>query len=168
MCGNTVATHLSTHAHTLEHLSGIRAGTDRTGLAQTVILTVSALAYATKAVTLHYALETMSLGSCNNIHISSVGKEVNGECITQIQLLRKTCELGQVSLGCHTSLGKVTLQRSRYVLLLSVSESKLNGIIAILLYALHLSDNTRTQFDNSAWYILTLGTENGSHSDFLS
>jgi large subunit ribosomal protein L3 len=48
--GNTCITHLSTHAEALEDLSGIRAGTDRTGLAQTVILTVSALTYTTKAM----------------------------------------------------------------------------------------------------------------------
>lgn len=54
------------------------------------------------------------------------------------------------------------------MLLLLILEAQLNSCIAIFFDTLNLSNNTRTCFDNSAWYVLTLGTENGCHSDFLS
>ena len=38
----------------------------------------------------------------------------------------------------------------------------------VLFRSLHLRNNTGTSFNHSAWYVLTLGTENGSHSDFFS
>ncbi len=54
------------------------------------------------------------------------------------------------------------------MLLLLVLEAYLYGSIAILLNTLYLCNCTRTYFDNSAWNILTIGTENGCHSDFFS
>ena len=47
--GHALVTHLATHAHALEHLCGVRAGTDRTWLTQTVILAKELLgSYFTK------------------------------------------------------------------------------------------------------------------------
>ena len=54
------------------------------------------------------------------------------------------------------------------MLFLLVLETYLNSCIAIFFYTLNLSNYTRTSFDNSAWYIFTISTENGCHSDFLS
>ena len=54
------------------------------------------------------------------------------------------------------------------MLFLCILETYLNGCIAILFHTFNLSNDTRTNFDNSAWYILTISTENGCHSDFLS
>ena len=45
---------------------------------------------------------------------------------------------------------------------------KLYSGITIFLYCTELRNNARTSLDNGAWNILSLGTENGSHSDFLS
>jgi hypothetical protein len=47
-------------------------------------------------------------------------------------------------------------------------KSQLNGFIPVGLIAFDLGDDARTSFDNSAWNIFSLGTENGSHSDFFS
>ncbi len=44
----------------------------------------------------------------------------------------------------------------------------LHGAVAIFLYRADLRNNTGTSLNNSAWYVFTLGTENGSHSDFFS
>ena len=165
---HSVATHLATHAHTLEHLCGIRTCTDTTGLAQTVVLTVSGLTYTAETMTLDNALEAAALGGTDDINEVAAFKHLHGDSVTKVQFLVKTCELGQVSLGCHTGLLEVAERRSRSVLLLLVLKAELDGIVAVTLYALYLSDYTRTQFDNSAWYVLTLGTEYGSHSDFLS
>ena len=168
MCGHTIASHLAAHAHSLEDFRGIRAGTNGTWLTKTVVLTVSCLAYAAEAMTLYYALEAATLRGCDDINERAVCEQVNGDSITQVEFLFETGELGQVSLGCYSCLLEVAHERSNGVLLLGIFEAELDSIVAILLYALDLSNNTRTQFDNSAWYILTLGTENGSHSDFLS
>ena len=45
---------------------------------------------------------------------------------------------------------------------------KLYSGITIFLYCTELRNNARTSLDNGAWKILSIGTENGSHSDFLS
>ena len=168
MSSHAVATHLTTHAQTLENLGGVRTSTDRTGLAQTVVLTVSALAYTTKTVTLHNALETLTLRGTNHVYKSSVIEQLYCKSVTQVQFLIKALELSQVTLGGNTSLLKVAHQRSRSILLLSFLETNLNGCIAIFLDGLNLRYHARTYFDNSAWHILALGTENGCHSDFFS
>ena len=77
-------------------------------------------------------------------------------------------ELCKVTLRSYTSLLEVAEQRSGDILLLGVLETYLNGCITIILYGLDLSHYTRTAFDYCARHILAVGTENGSHSDFLS
>ena len=47
-------------------------------------------------------------------------------------------------------------------------ETQLYSFVAIFLQSLDLCNHTRTHFDNSAWKIFSLGTENGCHSDFFS
>ena len=54
------------------------------------------------------------------------------------------------------------------MLLSDVLVAYLDGAVAILLHSLDLSNDARTGFDNSAWDVLPLGTEDGCHSDFLS
>ncbi len=168
MRSHAVATHLATHAQTLKYLCGVRTCADRTRLTQTVILSVSSLTYTTETMTLNYTLEAMSLGSTYYINISNIVEQLNSDRVTEIQLLLKTCELGQVSLGSGTGFLKVTHERSSRILLLSLLETKLNSCIAILLDTLNLRNHTRTSFDNSAWHILAISTEYGCHSDFLS
>ena len=43
-----------------------------------------------------------------------------------------------------------------------------DSFVSVCFYSLNLSNNTRTCFDNRAWYIFSIGTENGCHSDFFS
>ena len=54
------------------------------------------------------------------------------------------------------------------VFLFLVFKTQLYSFIAIIFQSLNLCNYTRTHFDNSAWKIFSLGTENGCHSDFLS
>ena len=165
---HAISTHLTTHTGTLKHFSGIRTSTDRTGFTLAVILTVRRLSYTAETMALHYALETFTFRCTNYIHVGRIIEQFNRKGITQIQFLLKTCELGQVALGRYSSFLKMSHQRIRRILLLCVHETNLHSSVTIGFYILHLSNHTRTSFDNSAWYILTLGTENGSHSDFLS
>ena len=125
------------------------------------MLTVGSLAYTTETMALNNALETLTFGSSDNVYELGTVKQFYCYSVTQIQFSLKFFELGQVFLGCYSSLLEVTHQRLCSVLLLLVLEAQLNSCIAVLFY-------TRTCFDNSAWYILTLGTENGCHSDFFS
>ena len=80
----------------------------------------------------------------------------------------KTFELGQVSLRCYTGFFEVTHFGLCSVLLFLLLEAELQRFVAVGFNCLNLSNNTRTYFDNSARNILTVGTENGCHSDFLS
>ena len=168
MSSYSVTTHLTTHAHSFEYFCRVRTSTDRTRLTSAVVLTVSSLAYTTKTMAFYYTLETFTLRSTYNVNKSCVIEQFYGNSVTQIQLCFKFFELSQVFLGSYSSFLKVTHQRLCSVLLLLVLEAQLNSFITVLFYSFHLSNNTRTCFDNSAWYILTLGTENGCHSDFFS
>ncbi len=131
------------------------------------MLTMSRLAYTTETMSLNNALEALTFRSSYHIHKRFTLKDVNGNGITKVQCI-KSFELSQVFLGCYSSLLKVAQQRLRGMLFLLILETQLNSSIAIFFYSLYLSNNTRTCFDNSAWYIFTLGTENGCHSDFFS
>ena len=132
------------------------------------MLTVSSLAYTTKTMALNYALKTFTLRCTYYIYEACVLQIINSDNITQFVSRLKILELGQVSLGCYTGFLEVTHLRLSCVLLFLINETQLNSLIAIILQSLDLCNYTRTHFDNSAWKILSLGTENGCHSDFFS
>ncbi len=58
----------------LNTLAGVRAGAYRTGGTKTVVLAVSALAYATETVTFHYALIAFTFAGADNVDEVSFGK----------------------------------------------------------------------------------------------
>ena len=111
--------------------------------------------------------DTVTVDLFNDVEYVDVVEQFNCDCVTEVMFLVKL-ELGQVLLWCCTSLLEDSEHWLGGILLFSLTKSQLKGSIAILLYGLHLSNNTRTSFDNSARYILTVGTENGCHSDFSS
>ena len=51
---------------------------------------------------------------------------------------------------------------------LSMLLSSRYNVFLIVFDGTDLRDDARTSLDNGARYVLTVGTENGSHSDFLS
>ncbi len=126
------------------------------------------LTHATKTVSLYYTLEALTFRGSDHIYESCIIEQLYGNSITQIQLILKFFELSQVFLGSHSGLLEMAHQRLRSMLFFLILKAQLNGCITVLFYGLHLSNYTRTCFDNSAWHILALGTENGCHSDFLS
>ena len=97
--GYLFVAHLAGHTHALEHLCGIRAGTYRTGSAQTVVLTVSGLTATAESVTLHYALIALTFAGADNIDEVSFSKEVGADCVAESVSVSKSFELGQVTLG---------------------------------------------------------------------
>jgi len=166
--GATLVAHLTCHAHALEDLCGIRAGTDRTGCTQTVVLTMSALSDTAETVALDNTLETFTLAHAGNIDELGVIEELHRDSLTSLVLTFKTFELGQVSLWLDSGLLEVTSLGLGGVLVLLLDEADLKSLITISLNGLDLSNDTRTYFDNSARHVLAVGTENGCHSDFLS
>ena len=129
---------------------------------------MSRLTYTAKAVTTNYPLETLTFRSTYYIHIDYILKDVDLDSVAQLVVSRETFELGQVSHWGYSCLFKVTHERLCCMLLSGFLETELKSIVAVMFTCLDLSNHTRTQFDNSAWRIYTIGTENGSHSDFLS
>ena len=129
---------------------------------------MSGLTYSGEVVTLHDALEALTLGDTADVDEGGILEDIHRQLIALLKLLSIILELGQVSLGRCSGLLEVTLEGLRDVLLSDVLVAYLDGAVAILLHSLDLSNDARTGFDNSAWDVLPLGTEDGCHSDFLS
>ena len=132
------------------------------------MLAVSSLTYTAESMALNDALETLTLGGTYDVNEVVLVEKVYVDHVAELVLVAETLELGQVALGSHTGLLEVTELGLGAVLFLLLLETKLQGIVAVGLNCLDLSNHTRTYFDNSARQILAVGTENGCHSDFLS
>ena len=166
--GNTFITHLAGHAEAFEHFCGVGASAYRTGSAEAVMLTVSLLTHTAETVAFHYALVSFAFGGTYHVNETTFLEEVNGECGTQLGCGVEIFELGQVSLGSYSGFLEVTGLGFCGVLLFLFHEAYLNSLVAVFFKSLDLSNYAGTYFDNSARYVLTVGTENGCHSDFLS
>ena len=132
------------------------------------MLTMRTLAYATKTMTFNNSLKAFPFGCAYYINIRCVIQKIHSKDVAEFILSIKILELGQVSLWCYTRFFEMTSFRLRRVLFFFLLKAQLNCLIAVILYGFDLRNHTRTYFDNSAWKILSLGTEYGCHSDFLS
>ena len=127
------------------------------------------LTYATETMTLHNALEAVTLGGADNIYELNVTEEItHSDYITELILLLVTLKLCKVLHWSNTCFLEVTHHWLGDMLLSGLLEADLYSFITILLDRLDLSHNTRTYFNNSAWHVLAISTEDGSHSDFLA
>ena len=81
---------------------------------------------------------------------------------------REQFELGQVSLGRYACFLEMTGFGLGSMFIFLVDKPYLYSLVPVFFNGFQLRNYTRTNFDNSAWYIFTLGTENGCHSDFFS
>ena len=167
LSGNALAAHLTTHTHALEDLRGIRTCTNRTRLALTVVLTVSHLTHTTKTVTFYDTLETLTFRSSDYIYEVVFTEEFHSHCIAEIELLIIN-KFSEMTLRRHTGLLKMTQKRCGNILFLHILEAYLHCSITVGFNSFDLSYYARTAFDNCARHIFAVGTENGSHSDFLS
>ena len=126
------------------------------------------LTYTTKTVAFHDSLEAFPFGCTYYINIRCVIQKIHSEDVAELVLSIKILELGQVSLRCYTRFLEMTGFRLRRMLFFLLLKAQLNCLVAVFLCGFNLRNHTRTYFDNSAWKILSLGTEYGCHSDFLS
>ena len=134
------------------------------------MLTVGLAAYSGKAVTLHDSLESLSLRSTGDVNVSRVGEHVgDSEHVTQFQLLSEVClELDKLALRRGSCLFEMPHERSAGMLFTHFVIGKLYSGITIFLYCTDLRDYAWTSLNDGAWNVLSIGTENGCHSDFLS
>ena len=162
---------MTCHTHSGEYAGRPGRCTHGTGVTQTVVLAVSLAADTGEAMALHNTLETLTFGSTDNVYESHILSEDvgHGESVAQFEIpcevRRKFDELAVRSGPC---LFEVALESLAGVFFCSFVIGKLYGGITIIFNRTELRNNTRTSLDNGAWKILSISTENGSHSDFLS
>ena len=161
---------LAGHTHTLEDTRRIGRGTNRTGSAETVVLAVSQVSDTAEAVSFDDALEAFTFGGADDVDELAFLKNINGEDFTIFFLVAflKTRELGEVALRSGTSLGEMATHGFVGMRFFLFTESQLNGFVAIFFDGSYLCDDTRTSFNNSARYLLTVGIKKTGHSDFFT
>ena len=123
-----------------------------------------------EVITVDNTLETLTFGSTDNINILDIVHDVT-DCdgVSELELtLEVRRKLDELALGGGPCLFEVPFEGLAGVYLFDFVIGKLHGFIAIFLKSAQLRDNTRTSLDDGAWNILSISTENGSHSDFLS
>ena len=166
--GNALITGLTGHTGSFENLSGVRAGTYRTGSTQTVVLTVGGLSDTAESVATYDAFEAFTFRGSDDIYIVGSFEKVDRDDVAGFVSLIKSFELGQVSLGGYSGFFEVAHFGLGGVFLFLIEETHLYGFVSVSFNRLYLSNYAGTYFDNSAWNIFSLGTENGCHSDFFS
>ena len=132
------------------------------------MLAVCGLTYTTETVTFYNALEAFTFGGAGDVDKVAVGEDVHADGVTKGIFFGKTIELGQVSLGGYAGGFEMAEFGFGAVFFFLLLKTELEGCIAVFLNCLDLSNHARTYFDNSAWNVFSLGTENGCHSDFFS
>ena len=114
-----------------DSLRGCSTRSDRSRCSEPILLTMGCLAHTAKVVALHNTLKSFTLRGTDNIDISDVIEDFCIDYITQLVLLVKIIELGQVSLGGYSSLSEVALLSLIGMLLLFILEAQLDCLIAI-------------------------------------
>ena len=134
------------------------------------MLTVGLTTYSGESVTLNYALETFTPRSTDNIYELDVIHDVlDRDGVSELDLSREVCrKFDKLALRSGSCLFEMPLKRRAGVYFLDFVIGKLYSGITIFFNCTDLRDNTRTSLDDSAWNVLSISTENGSHSDFLS
>ena len=135
------------------------------------MLTMGLAADALEVVTMYNSLESLTLGSTDNIHeLYAFFDDVrDSEGVAEFELSFEVClELDKLALRSGSCLFEVPHERRAGVLFCSFVIGKLYSGITIFFNCTQLRNNTRPSFDNGAWNVLSISTENGSHSDFLS
>ena len=134
------------------------------------MLTVSEISNTAETVSLDNTLEALTLGCSDDVNELAFLEHLDGQHFTVFFLvaLLETAELGEVALRGGAGLGKMALHRLCGVRLFLLTKSQLDGLITILLNGSNLCYDTRTSFNNSARYLLTVGIKKTGHSNFLS
>ena len=140
-------------------------------MTQTVVLAMGLAAYTCESVALDDALESLTLGCTDDINERDAFADNIGEG-HGVAEIKFPCEIGlkldQFALGSGSCLFEMPLKRRAGVFFCGFVIGKLYSGITIFFDCTDLRNNTRPSFDDGAWNIFSISTENGSHSDFLS
>ena len=135
------------------------------------MLAVGLSADTGESVTVNNALEAFTLRGTDHVNKGNCILEDVLHCddIAELELSREiVLELCEFLLGSGSCLFEMALKSLAGVLFCSFVIGKLYSGITIFFNCTELRNNARTSLDDGARYILAVGTENGSHSDFLS
>ena len=136
------------------------------------MLAVGLAAYTGKAIAVNHTLKTATLGGANYVNIGDsfgIHDVFESYGVAKCKFLLKIeRELDKLALRRNPCLFEMPLKRRAGVLFCGFVIGKLYSGVTVFFYCTELRNNARTSLDNSAWHVLTLGTENGSHSDFFS
>ena len=132
------------------------------------MLTVGLSAHAGETVAFHNALETFTFRYAGHVDPVVFLEHVYGKRVAQVDFAFDAGEFGQFALGGGVGLFEVAEQAAGRVFFGFFVIGKLNGAVAVLFNGSHLRNHTGTSFDNGAGDVFPVGTEYGSHSDFLS
>ena len=134
------------------------------------MLTVGGSTDTGEVITVYNTLEAPTFGSTDNIYELDVIHDVlDRDGVSELDLSREVCrKFDKLALRSGSCLFEMPLKRRAGVYFLDFVIGKLYSGITIFFNCTDLRDNTRTSLDDSAWNVLSISTENGSHSDFLS
>ena len=135
------------------------------------MLTMGLTADTLEVMTVHNALETLSFGNTDNVNEGDILSENvgYGEFVSELEFALEIClKLYELTHRGNSSLGKMALEGLAGVLFCCFVIGKLHCCITIGFNGADLRNNARTSLDDGAWKVLSISTENGSHSDFLS
>ena len=140
-------------------------------MTKTVVLTVGLTADTLEVVTVHNALETLTFGSTDNVYEGDIlfYDVCQGDSVAKLEFaLEVRLKFDDLAHRSDPCLCKMALEGLTGVLFCCFVIGKLHCGIAVCFNSANLRDNARTSLDDGAWKVLSISTENGSHSDFLS
>ena len=134
------------------------------------MLTVSEISNTAETMSFDNALETFTFGSTDDIDELAFLEDVDGQDFTIFLFvaLLEAAELGEIAFGGGAGLSEMASHRLVGARLFLLAKSQLDGFIAVLFDSSDLCDDTRTSFNNSARYLLTVGIKKTGHSNFFT
>ena len=165
-----MVTHLTSHAQAFEQTRRIGRCTHRTRGTESVVLTVRFIADAAETVAFDNTLEAFSFRGTDDIDKFAFLKDVDGQhfAVFFLVTLLKARELSEVALGGGVGFSEMAAHGLGGTAFLLFAEGELDSIVAVLFLCSDLCDDTRTSLNNCARYLLTVGIEKASHSDFFT
>ena len=140
-------------------------------MTETVVLAVGLSTDTLEVVTMYDALKTFTFRGTDDIYEGNfLSKDVlDGDDVSEFEFSREiVLEFDELFLRSGSCLFEMALKSLAGVFFCGFVIGKLYSGITIFFNCTDLRNNTRPSLDDGAWNVLSISTENGSHSDFLS
>ena len=166
---HAAATIAATHTHALEYAGWVGSGTNGTGSALAVMLTVRSIVHTFKVVTLYYTLKAFTLGGTDGgASIAFYEYFVDGDGLTKCFGEVHIPELDYFAFGRGVSGREVALELLTYFALVTLAVGKLQGAVCIRIVGFHLRNYARAGFDYGTGDVAACLVEDGGHPDFFT